>query len=708
MAVYIIDNEKLNPRKLFLEYWKGRFKHTSAVIECNIDEVFVDVMTHTCVIQGWAVESKTKKPVNLSFFSEQVEHVSYLPRIRQDVNAYLNLPKDTTLGFQIKLTYKGNPNQLWCVLTTEEGVRNPIHIFDYVKFTKDLGKVFAKAYLRDDLKTAVKRAGNLIDNLNTDVYVEWISNHEVYDLKAISANIDTMVYKPVFSIVVPVYNAEEPFLRTCIESVMAQYYPYWELCLADDCSPSPHVKRVLDEYAAKDERIKVTYRKQNGHISRATNTAIDMATGDYIAFMDNDDLLAPFALYENALEINHDPETDFLYSDEDKIYINGLRYDVFFKSDWNDRLLFNHNYITHFVVVKKELRNAVGYLDPEMNGAQDHDFVLRATEQAKKIKHISKVLYHWRSVQGSTADDPEAKLYAYTSGVKSLNKALARRGIDGTAERGDQYGIYRVKMARQPNIKINIVLCRQMTNTTRLAKQILAFYGRTPDADIQFVVPRDYDVNCDAPILHDARLDLKNGLFDLSEQTLEADYLFFWDAQTLPVDEGWLDCYLDEFRTNDDAVTGGKIVYRDTIASAGISILEERKECFHVFFRHSAKPDNLGYYFRLILSQQVFAVALNGMMVKTSVFHELGGFDNTFNRRDAALDFCIQVREAGYNVIWTPYAVLNTESDFGYSRRKIGRRLLKKYDDNVWKDPFYNQNIGELLIDTEVKKWMKI
>ena len=274
------------------------------------------------------------------------------------------------------------------------------------------------------------------------------------------------------------------------------------------------------------------------------------------------------------------------------------------------------------------------------------------------------------------------------------------------AERGAQFGTYRVKMAPRPNIKINVVLCRKTTNIKRLERQILAFFGMTPNVDIQFVVPEDCDVNCDVPIIYDPGLDLVNSRFDLSEQTLNTDYLFFWDAQTLPIDDNWLNCYLDEFRTDDDAITGGKIVYQETIASAGIAVLGDRKECFNVLYGRSSKPDHLGYFSRLILSQQVFAVVLNGMMVKTSVFRELGGFDDTFIRRDAALDFCIRVREAGYNVIWTPYAVLKTESDFGYGRYKIGRRLMEKHNDDVWRDPFYNQNIGEILIDLEVKKWM--
>ena len=215
----------------------------------------------------------------------------------------------------------------------------------------------------------------------------------------------------------PVYNVEEKWLQ-CVSSLQNQYYENWELCLADDASPSEHIKPMLEKYKELDQRIKVIYREENGHISEATNSALSIATGDFIGFMDNDDELAPQALYEVVKALNTDPTIDFLYTDEDKITENGRRFNAFYKSDWNPELILNHNYITHFVVVKRDLLEKVGGLNSAYNGAQDYDFVLRATEQAMKIKHIPGMMYHWRAIESSTALNPESKGYAYVAGQK--------------------------------------------------------------------------------------------------------------------------------------------------------------------------------------------------------------------------------------------------------------------------------------------------
>ena len=242
------------------------------------------------------------------------------------------------------------------------------------------------------------------------------------DVEAVLAEIKTFQFQPKISVAVPVYNVEEKWLAACVSSLQNQYYENWELCLADDASPSEHIKPMLEKYKELDQRIKVIYREENGHISEATNSALSIATGDFIGFMDNDDELAPQALYEVVKALNTDPTIDFLYTDEDKITENGRRFNAFYKSDWNPELILNHNYITHFVVVKRDLLEKVGGLNSAYNGAQDYDFVLRATEQATKIKHIPGMMYHWRAIESSTALNPESKGYAYVAGQKRFKR----------------------------------------------------------------------------------------------------------------------------------------------------------------------------------------------------------------------------------------------------------------------------------------------
>ena len=229
--------------------------------------------------------------------------------------------------------------------------------------------------------------------------------------------------------VVPVYNVDEKWLRACVDSLKNQLYSNWELCLADDASPKAHIKPLLQELAAEDERIKVVLREKNGHISEATNSAIEVATGEYIGFLDNDDILADTALLAVVSALNEDQNREFIYTDEDKLSMSGKRLIHFFKPNWNETLLLGHNYITHFVVVKRSIIEAIGGLRTEFNGSQDYDFVLRATEAAKEIYHIPNILYHWRTIETSVAMDPQSKEYAYVAGQNALQAALDRRNL---------------------------------------------------------------------------------------------------------------------------------------------------------------------------------------------------------------------------------------------------------------------------------------
>ncbi|NSS18000.1 glycosyltransferase, partial [Enterococcus faecalis] len=225
-----------------------------------------------------------------------------------------------------------------------------------------------------------------------------------------------------------------------------------------------HIKPMLEKYKELDQRIKVIYREENGHISEATNSALSIATGDFIGFMDNDDELAPQALYEVVKALNTDPTIDFLYTDEDKITENGRRFNAFYKSDWNPELILNHNYITHFVVVKRDLLEKVGGLNSAYNGAQDYDFVLRATEQAMKIKHIPGMMYHWRAIESSTALNPESKGYAYVAGQKAVQAATERRGLKAQVEIAEFYGSYKINYLYDHVPMVSLIITNDTEN----------------------------------------------------------------------------------------------------------------------------------------------------------------------------------------------------------------------------------------------------
>lgn len=249
-------------------------------------------------------------------------------------------------------------------------------------------------------------------------YSKWIAENEELTSKYSEVS---MKYNPIISIVLPVYNVNREHLIECIESVIQQTYPHWELCIADDCSTLPHVKEVLEEFKSKDERIKIVYRNKNGHISACSNSAIKLAEGEFIALLDNDDTLSPIALFEIVSEINKFPSVDILYSDEDKIFRKN-RIQPFFKKNWNPKLLFSLNYFCHLVVYRSSVIDRIGGFRVGYEGVQDWDLAIRAVKVASLIRHIPKVLYHWRISPTSTAGGESRKPYIKKQRRKMLSE----------------------------------------------------------------------------------------------------------------------------------------------------------------------------------------------------------------------------------------------------------------------------------------------
>ncbi|MDY7991478.1 glycosyltransferase [Paenibacillus polymyxa] len=266
---------------------------------------------------------------------------------------------------------------------------------------------------------------------NNSWYNNWIDTHETYIREDVIEECNSFKYRPLISILLPVFNVDEKYLRECIESVIDQYYGQWELCIADDCSTYPHVHKILEEYQLKDNRIHVVYRSKNGHISACSNTALNMAHGDFIALLDNDDILPPHALFEVVKRINEYPDVEILYSNEDKLK-NGERVQPFFKKKWSFPLLLHINYICHLAVYKTSLIKNIGGFRKGYEGAQDWDLAIRALGRTNKVQHIAKMLYHWRISPTSTAGGENIKPYVKQKHkrIKSefLKKQKLRRG----------------------------------------------------------------------------------------------------------------------------------------------------------------------------------------------------------------------------------------------------------------------------------------
>ena len=291
------------------------------------------------------------------------------------------------------------------------------------------------------------------------------------DRGAILDHVRSFSYQPLISIVMPTYNTPDKLLRAALESVANQLYPHWELCIADDASTTPHLRRVLDQYVAGEPRIKITHRENRGHISDATNSALALATGEFIALMDQDDELAPNALYELAKALNRDPTLDMIYSDEDKIDECGRHYGPFFKPDWSPDYLESCMYTSHLAIYRKTMVDGIGGFRSECDGAQDYDFVLRFTEQTQRIAHVPKVLYHGRTISGPTAYGMDHKNYVVDAGVRALEGRLQRTGRTGTVEMNRYAGCFDLSTELPVSPLVSIVI-----PTTGRTKSV---YGRT-------------------------------------------------------------------------------------------------------------------------------------------------------------------------------------------------------------------------------------
>ncbi|NLF24333.1 MAG: glycosyltransferase, partial [Deltaproteobacteria bacterium] len=279
-------------------------------------------------------------------------------------------------------------------------------------------------------------------------------------------------YQPLFSVVLPVFNTKPRFLREALGSVLEQAYPFWELCVADDASTDPQIVRILKSYAQKDSRIKVVMRPENGHISAASNSALDLATGEFVALLDHDDVLAPHALYEVALALNQDTNLDMIYSDEDKIDQCSWRMEPAFKGAWSPEYFFSFMYIGHLLVLRRELVERVGRFRIGFEGSQDYDLALRVTALSRKVAHLPQILYHWRSHAGSVAGDLGAKPYAFEAAKKALREALEQAGLK-QPEVNDTWvpGVYRTTeaLSRPPKVSVLVYFFEEGDLENRLS-----------------------------------------------------------------------------------------------------------------------------------------------------------------------------------------------------------------------------------------------
>jgi glycosyltransferase involved in cell wall biosynthesis len=519
---------------------------------------------------------------------------------------------------------------------------------------------------------------------------------------------------PTFSILLPVYNTPEPYLRAAIDSVCNQIYPHWQLCIADDASTDEQVQTVLAEYADADERITVVRRQVNGHIAAASNSALEVATGSWIALLDHDDELAEHALAVIAFAITESPDVQYLYSDEDKLDANGRRSSPFFKPDFDPAMLLGENYPCHLFVARRELVEQVGGFRPGFEGSQDWDLVLRITERLAPaaISHVPHVLYHWRVHPESTASSGSAKPYAATSGVRAVEEHLARTGRYGQVIWNPATGRNRVRWdIGDPHPLVSIIiptrdgkgLLRCLDSVRRQTAYepyeiLVVDNGSRGASTLNYLRAHEGAIK----VIRDERPFNYSALNNAAVAQAEGDLLLLLNDDIEVMGGDWLDEMVGQIQRPNVGIVGAKLDYPDgTIQHAGVTL-----GIYGVAGHLHKGVDrfDLGYFGDLALTRQVSAVTGACMLVRRNLWNELGGLDAenlaiAFND----IDFCLRAREAGWAVIWTPFAELIHHESISRGPDDLGPRadefrrevrfMKDRWGHLLRNDPAYNPNL---------------
>ncbi|MEX1188179.1 MAG: glycosyltransferase family 2 protein [Bacteroidia bacterium] len=524
-----------------------------------------------------------------------------------------------------------------------------------------------------------------------------------------------------FSVLVPVYNTNPEYLRQCIESVLSQTYPNWELCIVDDCSSRQETKDELELISRLDSRIKVLYRKTNGHISIATNDALELATGDRVCFLDHDDVLPAHALQTLSIELLKNPNLLLIYSDEDFINSEGNRINPHFKTDWNKTLLYSHNYITHFVCVTASRARAIGGLRIGTEGAQDYDFLLRYTEDLlpSQIYHIPEILYHWRKSETSVAGSSDAKPYTVASGLKALTDHFIVSNKQVTIEKlaQDNFFLVRPKTDEQEPL-ISIIIPTK--NCASLPKRCIeSIYSKTTYKNYEIIIvdngSNDYETlyylkslkksSMSSKAIRILQLDIPFNYSKLNNYAFEqsnGDLVCLLNNDTEVIEPEWLTIMQEHAISTETGCVGAKLLYKDnTLQHAGI-ILSLGGIAGH---SHKGLPnDSLGYFMRPHLTQELSAVTGACLLVRSEVFRAVNGLDETlFAIAYNDVDFCLKVKSLGLKNIYCPNAVLyhHESKSRGYedTPEKLLRfqreqtNLVHTWGDLLKEDSCYNPNL---------------
>jgi len=673
---------------------------------------------------GWAVSSVTENEIEITVTDEKKEPVDAIVTwaARPDVGlAKYGDPKAGHVGIFLEIPFRGQhlvtvhfkeKNAQGNVITEQSIPLNPVLIAAR-KFLKE-----SKAQYVSTKKSLIWLKKKLTRKEYAD-YDTWLRIMRVSRQELFAQRKTKFSYAPKFSVVVPLYHTPAKFLKDLVRSMMYQSYANWELCLVNASPEDVHLTSLLENWAMRDKRIRVIRLEKNLGIAQNTNAGIAASTGEFIAFLDHDDFLEPDALFCYADALNKDKTIDVFYSDEDKTDEYAAHYFYpHFKSDFNIDLLHANNYMCHFLAVRKSLVDTVGGLNEKFDGAQDYDFVLRLTENTKKIYHCPRILYHWRCSNQSTAANQGNKMYAIHAGKAALNAHYKRIGWNARAQEGAVDGWYQTKFTLKEEPLVSILIPNK-DHTDDLDVCLNSFFERADYQNYEFIIiennsvlPETFAYYEKIEKEHDnVKVVYWEAGFNYSAinnfgfKFAKGDYIMLLNNDVELITPDIFQSMLGFCMRPEVGIVGAKLLYNDhTVQHAGV-LVGAGGLADHVF--KGIHEDDPGYMGRAISSQDVSAVTAACLLVKRSVYEEVGGLEDEFQVAFNDVDFCLKVRKAGYLIVYDADVKL-----FHYESKSRGMEdtterfirfgnemmlLNSKWDIlSTFVDPYYNPNFSYL------------
>lgn len=728
-----VYGRKGNKKILWFSEKTGKLLKKRNMPQYYIDYADVDYEQKKCMISGWAVygrpleiyvESQERKPMEFSL--DRVDRTDVRQQypeadVGKECGFFCEFSFDKEKGVRLVFSSGGHRSVRYISLQKRKmyGEKVSFYYHKGVRYFRLHGaKGFAAKLVKkaEDYKT------------RPYPYGKWYPRHAASEDELRKQREKVFAYQPLISIVIPLYNTPAQYLKELVDSVLAQTYGNFQLCLADG-SDNDKVQDCIQELYAGEKRITYKRLENNGGISANTNGAIELAKGDFIMFSDHDDTLAPNALYEIVREINENPGTDVVYTDEDKVTMDGRRYyDPHFKPDFNLDMLRSNNYICHIFVVKREVLEKAGMLRSQYDGAQDYDFILRCCEQAEKIRHVAKILYHWRNHPASTAGNPESKMYAYEAGRAAVQAHYDRLGIEAKVTMTENWGRYRTELPVQGEPLVSVIIPNK-DHKEELQKCVESIYEKSTYPNFEIILVENNSTTDEIFQYYEELkqqhanlkvLEWKDGfnysaINNFAVGHAEGEYILLLNNDVEVITENWIEEMLGYCQREDVGAVGARLLYpNDRIQHAGVIIgMGQSGTAGHIF--HNLPKEQFSYAGRTQTTQDLSAVTAACMMVKKSLYQELQGLDEDFRVAFNDIDFCLRIREKGLLVVYQAYVELYHYESLtrGYDKSAENKKRFEaetKRFKSKWaevlekKDPYYNPNFSLLRNDCSLQK----